>query len=156
MKTLPVLIIVAALLAALALPALADGTSPLQGFRVHVGWVDPQDFDNTVVFGGDYIWQNALATVNYFDSSGEGVTDFEGDWLYRAPTDASVYAGVGVGLGFDDDSNDFLGNILVGKEFWPNNKVAHGVPYVEARYTFGGNLDEGSQDGIRLVAGWRF
>jgi hypothetical protein len=151
-KLLPLLVVLGLLVATVALAAPAPVAA--QGLRVHVGWVDPQDFSSTIVIGGDYIWDHALATVNYFNVDSTGVWTFEGDYLYRAPEDQSLYAGAGLGLGFANSSNNLLFNVLVGKEFQMKNTT--GAPYLEARYDFGNDLDGESINGLRIVAGWRF
>ena len=159
MKTLlPILVIVGLLVATVAMAAPAD---PLAGIRVHAGYVKPLDFDGSLVYGADYIWKNALATVNYFapDDSEDNFWTLEGSYIWRPKTDLSWYYGAGLGVAITTSSSEsgLIWNGVVGKEFWMNGKDHGGVPYAEARYTLGStsNLDD-NIDGLRVTVGWRF
>lgn len=163
MKTLlPVLILVAMLTASLASAQYwgsTDMDNVLEGPRIHLGWVKAGDFDDTIVYGADYIWSNALATVNYFTDDPEQVWTFEGSYLWRPEEDDTVYAGGGIGFASQSNGgtdSGWLWNVVVGKEFQPENMVAGGAPYVEARYNFGSSGDISDLNGIRLTAGYRF
>ena len=161
MKTLvPILVIVGLLAASLALASPA--ADPLAGIRVHAGYVKPADFDGTLLLGADYIWKNALATVNYCKPNDADDTfwTLEGSYLWRPESDLTWYggAGLGVALATEDPETALIWNVVVGKEFpMKNNAGKGGVPYAEARYTFGStsNMDE-NIDGLRLTVGWRF
>ncbi|NLO73575.1 MAG: hypothetical protein GX100_05610 [candidate division WS1 bacterium] len=161
-RLLPVLVLVAMLTTSTAFAQYWGGMGAdnvFEGPRIHLGWVKAQDFDSTIVYGADYIWRNALATVNYFTDDGERVWTFEGSYLWRPQEDATIYAGGGLGFASQSNGNTdsgWLWNIVVGKEFQPENMVAGGAPYVEARYNFGSSGDTDDLSGIRLTVGYRF
>ena len=178
---LPLLVIVGILAASLALAQPGPADQLYEGARLHVGWVNPAHFNSTVVYGGDYIWKNVLATANYFSTDGTvagfpvdlRVWSVEGSYLFRAQGDPGLYYGAGVGYAsheFDvsgqgsTTAGAVLYNLVVGKEFHQNGIFGGSVPYVEVRYNFdfgAASLNEISLpvsgiDGFRLTAGWRF
>ena len=159
MRTLlPLLVLVALLGGSLALAGPND--DPFTGFRVHAGWVvTNKEIDNAPVYGGDFIMEQALGTVNFVQADDGDVWTFEGSYLWRAQNDPSLYYGAGAGLATAPENSDsaLIFNAVIGKEFQPKDSFGGNVPFVEARYTLGSDTQmDVNIDGLRLVAGWRF
>ncbi len=150
-----------------------------QGPRAQVGWVDPGDVESTIIYGGSYIWENALLSVNYFKADAEAaagtevkVLSLEGSYLWRAKTDPGLYYGAGYGMARAEASwtggslrkTRGMWNVVVGKEFNSTKEFGKPGPFAEARYVFGsrwnatvdGAAYSGDINGLRLLVGWRF
>jgi len=145
-----------------------------EGARAQVGWAWPGDVDSSFIWGGSYIWEQALFSANYFRGDVKNevgvkakVLSLEGSYLWRAKSDPGLYYGAGYGWaradidgpgGSQDDSTG-MWNIVVGKEL--NSREEFGKPgvFVEARVNLGSKLTfdrKGDINGLRVLAGWRF
>jgi hypothetical protein len=149
-----------------------------QGPRVQVGWAAPGDVDNSFIWGGSYIWKNALLSANYLTGDvklaavpggSTKVISLEASYIWRAKTDPGLYFGAGYGMAWADTSdtpggeNDSHGlwNVVVGKDF--NSRKEFGKPglFAEARWNFGSSVDftkavSGDLNGVRVQVGWKF
>lgn len=192
MRSFTVLLVVAALTvsgAALAQYGYGYGEMPpdeaYEGFRVHAGWISPNDLDDDLTYGADYIWRNALLSVNLSrcatvigtgDSSGSTAVDLwsvEASYLLRGQADPGLYYGAGLGWckadwdspilptsispsGAGGDDDSLIWNVVLGKEFAAPEQFGEPAWFLEARYSFGSKIGEGNVDGLRVVTGYRF